>query len=355
MSCEVICCEVPEILRILVENSDGRLLDKLFSFLTTESKLDYYLAGYFEKILEMLFKKMTVPLMKYFNESGPQLLSRFLDHVDNYSIMQIIQRLMLPHIPFNNVTEQEAEALAADKSLYQCNWSYSVECCQLLFDWMLSSTDGDIPLHLSDLLITVLQLSPPETLVIKFLCQSNCIERLLTAIISEDADLKHAGDPYTSATSISLAATSVLESLNSRLFESNLPFDQSTSSVNDFSDEENCLMAKDQIESICNQMLAYIPQLYAVLRKYVESNPCEPFINQSRVLVPRLGHRGLQLVKLVESMVRLANTDTDEMLCSSGTLSACLAMFFKFENSSFLHLSVQRTVCSIFESDKNRT
>jgi len=71
--------------------------------------------------------------------------------------------------------------------------------------------------------------------------------------------------------------------------------------------------------------------------------------------VPRLGHRGLQLVKLVESMVRLANTDTDEMLCSSGTLSACLAMFFKFENSSFLHLSVQRTVCSIFESDKNRT
>ena len=68
MSCEVICCEVPEILNLLVLDRDGFYLKKLLSFLDqTEPGLDNYLAGYFEKILEMLFRRMTGLLLYTFH------------------------------------------------------------------------------------------------------------------------------------------------------------------------------------------------------------------------------------------------------------------------------------------------
>jgi serine/threonine-protein phosphatase 6 regulatory subunit 3 len=121
MACEVFCCEVPEILKLLVEDFDGIYLDKLFSFLSINAKLDCYLAGYFEKILEMLFRRMTIPMMRYFNNSGTELLTTFLNHIDNYSIMQIVQRLMLPHIPFSNSAELENIPYDEIKEFYQVN------------------------------------------------------------------------------------------------------------------------------------------------------------------------------------------------------------------------------------------
>lgn len=132
MSCEVLCCEVPELLKMLVEEED--YLDKLFSFLSSDTILDHYLSGYFEKILEMLFRRMTVPMMKYLNVGGTDLLTKFLDHIDSYSIMQILQRLLLPHIAFSNSTELENIPYEEIKEFYQCNWTYLVETFKLLFD-----------------------------------------------------------------------------------------------------------------------------------------------------------------------------------------------------------------------------
>eukprot|EP00600_Ochromonadales_sp_CCMP1393_P004849 CAMPEP_0174967212 /NCGR_PEP_ID=MMETSP0004_2-20121128/7459_1 /TAXON_ID=420556 /ORGANISM="Ochromonas sp., Strain CCMP1393" /LENGTH=1048 /DNA_ID=CAMNT_0016216321 /DNA_START=14 /DNA_END=3160 /DNA_ORIENTATION=- len=413
MSCEVICCEVPEILKNLVEEYDGKYLDKLFSFLSTESRLNYYLAGYFEKILEMLFRRMTVPMMKYFNDAGTTLMSKFLDHMDNYSIMQIVQRLMLPHIPFSNLVDAEVELTEEEKSLQQCNWSFSDAAIQLLFDRMLlDGGDADVPLHISDLLITVLQLSPPETLVIKFLCEASCIRRLLDAAVTaagtgasasasnsssegEAADVMLVGDPYSVAASISLAAISVLESLNSRLFESSIPYDQQPGSsahldgdgaaaeeegiivigdatsadqgggsgasdgigMTNAADEEYLIIVRQQISSICIELVPFIEKINTALRRYLSDDdpPCLAVRNQGKTLTGRLGHRGLQIVKLVESIVRLGDSSVDAVLCTSGTFKICLDLYFKFENNSFLHLSVQRIFITILESDSTRS
>ena len=59
MSCEVFCCEIDEILTMLVEENNGELVDKLLSILDGENCLDNYLAGYFEKIVEMLLRTNT--------------------------------------------------------------------------------------------------------------------------------------------------------------------------------------------------------------------------------------------------------------------------------------------------------
>jgi hypothetical protein len=364
MSCEVICCEVPEILQTLVEKNDGGYLDKLFTFLDNDGKLDYYLAGYFEKILEMLFRRMTVPMMKYFNDAGAALLSRFLGHMDNYSIMQIVQRLMLPHIPFANLNDSEAELTDEERLQRQCNWSFSIESCQLLFDRMLELRDAEVPLHISDLLITVLQLSPPETLVISYLCEPACISRLMRAIIGEglggaaegeepQLDIASPGDSYTSAASVSLAAISVLESLNSRLFEASLPFDQSMGQGMEGS-LEHLAAVREQIEAVCAELLPFVPRLQAALQVYLTRSPCNPFINQGKTEVGRLGHRGLQLVKLVESLVRMHSTAVDDSFCHCGMFRTCMGLMFRFESNSFLHLSVQRIIITVLESDKSR-
>lgn len=363
MSCEVICCESPEILNSLVEKGEGRFLDKLFTFLSSDKVLDYYLAGYFEKILEMLFRRMTVPMMKYFNDAGTTLLVKFLDHMDNYSIMQIVQRLMLPHIPFSNLNDNDVDLTDEERLQRQCNWSYSVEACQLLVDRMLEHKDADVPLHISDLLITVLQLSPPETLVISFLCEPVCAQRLIRAVVgarsSDEVDLSQAdiaspGDPYSCAASVSLAAISVMESLNSRLFEASLPFDQSMSQTMESNNQDHLFVVREQIDGICRELLPYIPQLEEILQQYLTSNPCKTFLNQSKGHTNRLGHRGLQLVKLVESIVRMSSAAVDDAFCQTGLFRTCVRLFFHFENNSFLHLSVQRIVITILESDSSR-
>lgn len=185
MSCEVICCEVPEILSLLVTDI---YLNKLMSFLSTSTEVNCYLAGYFEKILEMLFRKMTSQMMTYVNTAGFPLLQAFVSHVSNYSIMQIIQRLMLPHIPFNNdnLIDESNGTLNGTTTTQtpphteaSCYWSLDQTTCSLLVDTMLTATHTDIPLHISDLLITVLQLSPPETLLVQYLTTNEIVEKLM--------------------------------------------------------------------------------------------------------------------------------------------------------------------------------
>lgn len=352
MSCEVICCEVPELLHAIVEDYDGKFLCQLFSFLSDEKMLNNYLAGYFEKILEMLFRQMTVSMMQYFNSHGMSLLQSFLKHIDNYSIMLVVQRLLLPHIPFSNSPEMECVSVEEIKELYECNWSYNKESFTMLFDAMLASENPDVPLHIADLLITVLQLSPPETLVIKFLSEPTSIERLLNSVVSDCTDSEHVDGIFSSSAGVCLASISVLESLISRLLESNVPFDASTDFEAVGSHDPQ---SDDFIHNIGLQIVPFIPQINSILCIYAShKTPCGTVVTQGKKGIHRLGHRGLQLVKLIESVVRLGVSELDISISSSGLLKTCLDLFFCFENNSLLHLSVQRILITIIEGDATR-
>jgi len=150
MACEVICCEVTQILNILVEgtvpifsndserededdNSNEKrqsILDLLFSMLFTAPayQLDDRRAGYLEKILTMLFRKKQSAMAAYINGDhklcqeksseengdlgeddddcdynkpyhnggGIELLKALFNHLHSSSISQIVQRLLMP-------------------------------------------------------------------------------------------------------------------------------------------------------------------------------------------------------------------------------------------------------------------
>lgn len=191
MACEVICCEVPDLLEKIVQHYLPRLMAFLFtaanaSDAAVEEDLDCYLAGYFEKILDTLFRKNTSEMMAFLNSPEQKgLLPAFLGRISNYSIMQIVQRLMLPHIPFNGeaaISDSNPNLLEVNEAGHTeafCRWAYEPETGPALVDAMIGSHHTDVPLHLSDLIITVLQLSPPETLLVRYLCQPDVLDRLL--------------------------------------------------------------------------------------------------------------------------------------------------------------------------------
>jgi hypothetical protein len=321
ISCEVFCCESQEILQTLVESQDNRLLWKLFSLLDSKVALDPHLGGYFERILEMLFRRMTIPVIPFVNQGGIALLKKFLDQIDNYSVMQIVQRLMLPHIPFMMPVDTD-DMMMDDRNNYQCNWSSIPEACDMLCDRMLDLQHVDVPSHVSDLLITVLQLSPPDASILYHLCNLECLKKLFDAAFADNADHDSVEFPPSPIASVSLAALSVLESLVSRICEALVPpienvdpIDDGCISSNDTTvihtesidrdiDMQILSQLKAAIKNICIALAPHLPTVNLQLQSYLTSSPCGRLATQSKAALPRLGHRGLLMVKLIESIVR---------------------------------------------------
>ena len=353
-----------------MESDDNKLLNKLFSLLDSELPLNPHLGGYFEKILEMLFRRMTIPVIPFVNQGGINLLRRFLDQIDNYSVMQIVQRLMLPHIPFL-MTIDPNDMMMDDRQNYQCNWSSIPEACDMLCDRMLDLQHVDVPSHVSDLLITVLQLSPPDASILYHLCNPACLKKLFAAAFADNADHDCVTAPPSALASVSLAALSVLESLVSRICEAMVPPGIDNSFMLDEGNQDGgnsgyseaaerdtierdidiqiLYQLKTSIINICAALAPHLPTVNRQLQDYLVSSPCGRVATQTKSSLPRLGHRGLLMVKLIESTIRLGDSNIDKLLCDTGVLSSSVELIFAFKFNSLLHLTVQRIVLMVVE------
>ncbi|CAN0216939.1 unnamed protein product, partial [Ectocarpus sp. 8 AP-2014] len=100
MSCEIICCEVPEILKAIASDGAGGgddcPLRKLFSILDGEGDIDSHRAGYLEKVLTVLLKHRCGATTAFVNERGLDLFRRMVRHLGNFSVMQVAKLLLLP-------------------------------------------------------------------------------------------------------------------------------------------------------------------------------------------------------------------------------------------------------------------
>jgi hypothetical protein len=211
MACEIICCEITGVLSALVDghvvnendanedvngkdmvkvvsdssdtNADKddatnielqlpsppqrmRILDLFFSVLsnTAPGQLDDYRAGYFDKILSVLFRRRPDEMSAYINAGGihgrPALMRAILNHLYSHSIMQIVQRLLLPQRPVATATpvgdgedgERPDDELLAEQHLdpnmngdiddgprFECDWSEAPEALETLLDILMGS------------------------------------------------------------------------------------------------------------------------------------------------------------------------------------------------------------------------
>jgi hypothetical protein len=89
----------------------------------------------------------------YLNETcgGLKLMKAMLEHLYSHSILQIVQRLLLPNpASFRTTDTEEWEDDEAPENMFRCKWSESPEAIACLLDALLKTraTDGDAELRL---------------------------------------------------------------------------------------------------------------------------------------------------------------------------------------------------------------
>jgi hypothetical protein len=338
------------LLAVVVDENEGELILRLLSILDTDGELDNYLAGYFEKMMELLLRTCTSKVVAVLNKTGLVLFEKFVRHIDNYSVMQIVQRLLLPHIPFTAPgTEESAGPL--------CNWAELDSICTTLCSQMsgkaLFSFENSTP-HISDLLITVLQLSPAESLFVCNLCSHECLDILFNCAIP----LQEKESCSFNTKEIRIAGLTVLESLISRLcdiIQSGEPLGNCDSSdVSCGGIPAAVERLADSANNVALSLKTYLGRIIEKVKVLTKSF-VEAFVAGGvSPTTLKLGPEGLQTVRLVEAMVRLADPEIDLELSKSDTLQNCISLFFACESHSLLHMSVQRMICMIIEGGESK-
>lgn len=428
MSCEVICCEVKSVLDTLVDGyvpasagqviagdgeskgespqTDNRrlILDLLFQMLydAKAGEIDDYRAGYFDKILSVLFRKRPQSLATYFNEGGGRgqldLMKVIFKHLYSHSIMQIVQRLLLPQPPLPPKDEDDDEQgrigqlIFADPmevvdsdglGSFRCNWSESDEALELVLECLIDKSpypeleqDDEKRLSLyqnaSEVLITIIQNSPLNSPTIHRLTSNPVLERLIRAATVIDE-----GDTFSPHDSRQTCTMNVLESLILQLGGYGsvgtmiYPDDEDEEESNDGNQNE-----RKKIESVeqdgeprqprnsrlelatSDTLISHLPFMLSNLchlLQYPEAEDWTSPMQFSRDEPQKiLGSSRLRIVRLLESLVLLGDPTVDSHLCESNCLETCLDLFWTFQWCSMLHQSVANLLVHVFEGANAR-
>jgi hypothetical protein len=218
------------------------ILDLLFSLLvkTPTGQLDDYRAGYFDKVLSVLFRKEPEELTNYINQGGllgrDVLIQSMFNHLYSHSIMQIAQRLLLPQRPVGQPQQPSPpdaslegdEIVAGDNDDeaelgVRCDWGNSLDVLDMLLDRLIGpprtippterSTEEemqllDMSLNASEVLITIIQNSMLSSETMLSLTSGEIVARIVEA-----ATTLPDPDYFSPHESMLTSAMNVLESL----------------------------------------------------------------------------------------------------------------------------------------------
>jgi hypothetical protein len=462
MACEIICCEMQGVINVIVDgyvpttvtkasgrkanvekpqqhanegeaeaslgeapNSEHnhtrqRLLDLLFSVLyeTPQGDLDDYRAGYLEKTLSVLFRLRPRALSEYINagggKGGATLMKAMFKHLYSHSIMQLVQRLLLPQPPQMRrqnpefppdkdgeddgnliLSAPEMEAMAAaggflveeaddESKTLQCKWSESEESLDLLLMPLiypyddhakkengsangssLSEEEQERRLNMaqnsSEVLITIIQNSPLNSPTMLKLTVDPIIEKLVNG-----ASSLHDGEDFSPHESTLTATMNVLESLVLQLGGygsvgtiSLLPTDEEGDENGDEASEQPSTPPPPQFADL-KFLLTHIPRLLRSLSALLQHPACDTWkspmqFSKTSEPVLLLGMSRLRIVRLLESLVLLGESNVDALLCQSDCLEICLNLFWKFQWCSMLHQSVANLLVHVFEGANTRS
>lgn len=180
------------------------------------------------------------------------------------------------------------------------------------------------------------------------------LQSLLEAALVDGADTTSAIDFPSAKAAVSLAALAVYEAIVSRLCETVSSLHEMIIEGNEeaFADLKANVMAS--VERVSSSLIPFIGRISIQLQGYVEKMPAGSIAGQAKCVYPRLGSRGLHLVRVVESVVRLNQPQLDIELRQAGVISNVLNLMFVYSVNSILHLSVQRVVIIILEGGSER-
>jgi hypothetical protein len=249
MACEVICCEIFNVIDIILNGyvrshkgteheqqneSHETILDLLFSmlFTTPQYQLDDRRAGYLEKILSMLFRTRRDAMTAYINGDhlketagleckeqadtvpnhrggGEALLKALFRQLHSNSITQIVQHMFMPrpetfesgddgHIVDKHHDEypsDDSDEMGSDLDYFcgiNCNWADSSIGVQLLLDGLFvdegdhSEAQLNASQHSSEILTLVIQHSQLDSNIMKTLVSEPILSKLIQSACGAD-------------------------------------------------------------------------------------------------------------------------------------------------------------------------
>lgn len=373
-----------------------RILDLLFSLLynSEPGELDDYRAGYFDKVLTVLFRRRPQDLSKYLNEGGSKgaesLMTVMFSHLYSHSIMQITQRLMLPQRPTPPPppqSEEGAEILAEEQGMMDddpgvmSDWSTSEKALDILLTGLIDPVVSaslrtreeveehklDLSLNASEVLITVIQNSMLSSSTMLSLTSMETVQRLVVAATT----LRVAGDEeeyFSPHESLLTSAMNVLESLILQLGgygavgtmfvlpEDDLPRDEDLEGTSALSIDEH--EGPKQFIADLGSIIAHLPQLLDAMASLLRHPSTQTWKSpmQFAAAEPQqlLGSSRLRVVRVLESLVLLGDPDVDDKLVESSCLEICLELFWEFQWCSMLHQSVANLLVHVFEGQNTR-
>jgi hypothetical protein len=425
MACEVICCEVKGIIDMLVEgfvpsdsgelqsvvSSDdaeesaevtlkdprpSTILDLLFSMLyeSGPGEIDDYRAGYFDKILSVLFRKRPQALSQYINEGGGRgqeaLMRAMFKHLYSHSIMQIVQRLLLPLTPLppqgeDDESNEMGQMYPDDGGdidglgSFRCNWSESPLALKMLLESLIGNCsdpeiENDESLRLSlyqnasEVLITIIQNSPLTSPTLNILTKDPVLNDLTVAASSVEE-----GTIFIPHDSKLTCTMNVLESLILQLGgygsvgtviypdeegeDDNEGEDGERSDADADADADQGESGKQELAT-SDTLISHLPTMLASLCKLLLCPDAENWLSSMQFSRDEpqkiLGSSRLRIVRLLESLVLLGDPNVDTLLCESNCLEICLDLFWKFQWCSMLHQSVANLLVHVFEGANAR-
>lgn len=201
MSCEVLCCEVNSLIDAVVEAKGGALMEQLFSVITSPKPASDRLAGYFEKVLNVVFRRKSVDVMAFLDRKGPSLFQDFCRQLHNYSVMQSLRILLLPAVQLARedsglFMEEDCDSSNVDEALaasLQCNWHRDDVALNHLVQHLTTTTTttptttvtttSESRAHASELLISVIDLSGRTSLFHKTLTSAKTLKALADSAV----------------------------------------------------------------------------------------------------------------------------------------------------------------------------
>ena len=396
-------------------SSSTRILDLLFSVLTNtkEYELDDYRAGYFEKILRVLFKLRSDDMVAYVNKGGfveaiedenmspappspattskrRDMIQAFVKHLYSHSIMQVLQRLLLPQRPVPKLLDDEEAENGEEKEEeedenniltgpdmeendtddqggeIQSDWSKTPEALSLLLDCLMPDKGPDLTpeqeerlldmsLNASEVLITVIQNSMLSSETMLMLTETKQMERIIRAAGTCPED-----EYFSPHQSFLTSAMNVLESLilqlggygvvgTMTLLDENT---QQQSEDEEGSEQHNPLIA--DLSSLVEHLPLLLDLLSGLLQHPSTLEWTEVTQFSKTEAQPMLGGSRLRIVRVLESLVLLGDYEVDSCLVQSDCLEICLNLFWDFQWCSMLHQSVANLLVHVFEGRNAR-
>ena len=274
-----------------------------------------------------------------------------------------------------------------DVEKINCNWADGEYAINLLLERLLGESDVlddllddeksspatdrdamtrfDCSQNASDILITIIQHSTLSSNVMKMMTTSDVLSKLIECSCSSYIQ-KSLVDDVKSVQSFSrhestmTTAMAVLETLILQLGgygtlpdstedsdnETEMPYDEKVNQ------EQNSIK-----EANLSSLIQLLPSLLTRLNNLLnhpDTNEWTSEVQYSNEPQKLLGASRLRIVRLIESLALLGNSDVDHVLCQSDCLETCIKLFWEFPWCSMLHQSVANLLVHILEGGNTR-